>query len=257
MLNKVLFSLFICFALLLGYWIFFGLGKDYQNIDVNLDMPAFTPATPKPLATVEAYDDTDHAITEKESMDSSPSEPIDTAPIKTRLNEQQPKAPDADNWPEGIPRPGDKGTLMSPSLRELGDEWVRNPNARTNFTMPIANGQEVEIEVKEFAAIGDDGGEFIGTIKGYPDSKVSLSYRGSAEAGLINLPSQGRSIHMLPGANGQFFFHESAYSPQENQQPPIFDQPLPPPPNFIPPPPPEDFVFPDLPDSEEPASPTN
>ena len=130
---------------------------------------------------------------------------------------------------------------MDPPLRELGRAW-QTEDGRNDFSMPLPNGDELEIEVERFVAIGATGGEFTGNVKGYPDSSVTLSYRGGGEAGVIRLPSENRMYVMLPGEDGSVVFQE-----RENQDgsfagsPPVSLSAIPPAPNFIPPPPPKDF----------------
>ena len=124
---------------------------------------------------------------------------------------------------------------MEPSLQEIGQAWLSEAGGG-DFTMPLPNGDELEIVVERFVAIGEDGGEFIGSVKGFPDSRVELSYRGGGEAGTIRLPSANRMYTMLPGSNGSVVFQERENSDEAiDMAPPIS---IPAAPNFIPPPPP-------------------
>ena len=124
---------------------------------------------------------------------------------------------------------------MEPPLREIGQAWLSEAGGG-DFTMPLPNGDELEIVVERFVAIGEDGGEFIGSVKGFPDSRVELSYRGGGEAGTIRLPSANRMYTMLPGSNGSVVFQERENSDEAiDMAPPIS---IPAAPNFIPPPPP-------------------
>jgi hypothetical protein len=100
------------------------------------------------------------------------------------------------------------GVLIAPSLRNLGEDWQNEPNARTNFTMPLPDGKEIEIEVERFTAIGVSGGEFLGSVKGRPGSRVKLTYQGDSEAGWIHFPMENRLIRILPSKDGAFYFHE-------------------------------------------------
>ena len=63
---------------------------------------------------------------------------------------------------------------MEPPLREIGQAWLSEAGGG-DFTMPLPNGDELEIVVERFVVIGENGGEFIGSVKGYPDSSVELS----------------------------------------------------------------------------------
>jgi hypothetical protein len=124
---------------------------------------------------------------------------------------------------------------MEPPLREIGQAWLSEAGGG-DFTMPLPNGDELEIVVERFVAIGEDGGEFIGSVKGFPDSRVELSYRGGGEAGTIRLPSANRMYTMLPGSNGSVVFQERENSDEAiDMAPPIS---IPAAPDFIPPPPP-------------------
>jgi len=124
---------------------------------------------------------------------------------------------------------------MEPPLREIGQAWLSEAGGG-DFTMPLPNGDVLEIVVERFVAIGEDGGEFIGSVKGFPDSRVELSYRGGGEAGTIRLPSANRMYTMLPGSNGSVVFQERENSDEAiDMAPPIS---IPAAPNFIPPPPP-------------------
>ena len=127
---------------------------------------------------------------------------------------------------------------MEPPLREIGQAWLSEAGGG-DFTMPLPNGDELEIVVERFVAIGENGGEFIGSVKGYPDSSVALSYRGGGEAGTIRLPSENRMYTMLPGSNGSVVFQERENLDESiGLTPPMSLTSIPTPPNFIPPPPP-------------------
>ena len=128
---------------------------------------------------------------------------------------------------------------VDPPIRSIGHEW-KTKQSKSNFTMPVSEGRDLEIKVEHFESVGEDGGKFIGTVVGAPGSKVNLSYRGSAEAGRIDLPSEGRSYQILPGKDGVIIVQD--LNPSLEAQaglvfPPVGIE-LPPVPNFIPPPPP-------------------
>jgi hypothetical protein len=128
---------------------------------------------------------------------------------------------------------------MDPPLKQLGREWL-SEEGRRDFTMPLPDGEEAVVRVERFVSIGDDGGEFRGTLEGYPDSSVNLSYRGSGEAGSIRIPSENRLIRVFPGPEGEVVLSEVEL---DEAGPPGLPEglsiPEEPPPNFIPEPPPE------------------
>lgn len=133
--------------------------------------------------------------------------------------------------------------MIDPPMRDIGSAWMDNPEGRSNFSMPISDGRDVEIEVERFVSIGNDGGEFIGTVKGLPGSSVRLSYRGNAEAGTISIPSENKVFRFYPASNGSIVLQERDLAAEEAATiaPPLNVE-LPPVPNFIPPPPPTDLV---------------
>lgn len=134
---------------------------------------------------------------------------------------------------------------IDPPMREIGRAWLSDRAQRSNFSMPVSGGRDLEIEVDRFEAIGEEGGEFIGTVKGVPGSTVRLSYRGSAEAGTIRLPSENRVYRILPGEGGQVVVQERNLAMDEPPVPlPPDIRNLPPVPNFTPPPPPEGLISP-------------
>ena len=129
---------------------------------------------------------------------------------------------------------------MEPPLQAIGAAWLNDQGG--NFTMPLPNGDELEIQVERFVAIGETGGEFVGTVKGYPESSVKLSYRGNGEAGTIRLPSENRMYVMLPGEDGSVIFQERENADRASfATPPIPLDAISVAPNFIPPPPPKIF----------------
>ena len=106
--------------------------------------------------------------------------------------------------------------------------------------MPVSEGRDLEIQVERFESMGEEGGEFIGTVIGAPGSTVRLSYRGTAEAGRIDIPSEGRSYQILPGRDGEIIVQDRNPSLEAQAGalfPPVGIE-LPPVPEFIPPPPP-------------------
>ncbi len=123
---------------------------------------------------------------------------------------------------------------MDPPLRELGAEWLAGEEGQRDFSMPLPDGSEAVVRVERFVAIGDDGGEFQGTLQDYPDSRVNLSYRGGAEVGTIRIPSENRLIRLMPGSDGEVVMAESEI--------PTNDPPMPPPGLTIPDAPPPDFI---------------
>lgn len=129
---------------------------------------------------------------------------------------------------------------MEPPLQAIGAAWLNDQGG--NFTMPLPNGDELEIQVERFVAIGETGGEFVGTVKGYPESSVKLSYRGNGEAGTIRLPSENRMYVMLPGEDGSVIFQERENADRASfATPPIPLDAISVAPSFIPPPPPKIF----------------
>ena len=130
---------------------------------------------------------------------------------------------------------------LDPPLRDIGAAWL-NDTGRNDFSMPIPGGRELPIRVERFVAIGEDGGEFIGVVEGYPGSRVELSYRGDGEAGTIRLPTENRMYVMLPGSDGSVVFQERTNTDSRSfSAPTALPSSIPSPPNFIPPPPPQKF----------------
>ena len=128
---------------------------------------------------------------------------------------------------------------VDPPMRSIGQDWKSGQGTST-FIMPVSEGRDLEIQVERFESIGEEGGKFVGTVKGAPGSKVHLSYRGSAEAGRIDIPSEGRSYRILPGKDGAIIVQDRNPSLEAQAGavfPPIGVE-LPPVPDFIPPPPP-------------------
>ena len=129
---------------------------------------------------------------------------------------------------------------VDPSMHSIGQYW-KTGRKTSNFTMPVSEGRDLEIQVERFESIGEEGGEFTGTVVGAPGSTVNLSYRGSSEAGRIDIPSEGRFYQILPGKDGAIIVQDRnpslearadiSFSPSEIKLPPM--------PDFIPPPPPE------------------
>ena len=128
---------------------------------------------------------------------------------------------------------------VDPPMRSIGQDWKLGEGTST-FIMPVSEGRDLEIQVERFESIDEEGGEFIGTVKGAPGSKVNLSYRGSAEAGRIDLPSEGRSYRILPGKDGAIIVQDRnpSLETQAGAMFPPVGVELPPVPDFIPPPPP-------------------
>ena len=125
---------------------------------------------------------------------------------------------------------------VDPPMWSIGQDWKAGRQT-SNFTMPVSEGRDLEIKVERFESTGEDGGEFIGTVKGARGSKVHLSYRGSAEAGRIDIPSEGRSYIILPGKDGAIIVQDRNPSLEAQAGvvlPPVGVE-LPPVPDFIPP----------------------
>ena len=132
---------------------------------------------------------------------------------------------------------------IDPPTREIGRAWLEDEEKRTDFSMPVTGGRDLTIEVERFEAIGRDGGEFIGKVKGHPDSSVNLSYRGSGEAGTIRLPSENKVFRFFPGGDGSVVVQERNLAMDEPPVPlPPEDSEIPPVPDFTPPPPPQDLT---------------
>lgn len=140
---------------------------------------------------------------------------------------------------------------VDPTLREIGRTWL-DDKGQDDFAMPVTGQRDLLIEVDQFEALGREGGKFVGSVKGYPDSSVQLSYRGKAEAGIIRLPSESRIYRIYPGQNGAIVVQDRdlALDEQLTATEPPFDAVLPPVPDFIPPPPPRD-LFESAPESKE------
>ena len=128
---------------------------------------------------------------------------------------------------------------VDPPMRSIGQDWKSGQGTPT-FIMPVSEGRDLEIQVERFESIGEEGGEFTGTVIGAPGSTVRLSYRGSAEAGRIDIPSEGRSYRILPGKDGAIIVQDRnpSLEAQAGATFPPAGIELPPVPDFIPPPPP-------------------
>lgn len=139
---------------------------------------------------------------------------------------------------------------VEPPMQSIGQNW-KTGGKTSNFTMPVSEGRDLEIQVERFESIGEEGGEFTGTVVGAPGSTVNLSYRGSAEAGRIDIPSEGRSYQILPGQDGAIIVQDRnpSLEPQAGAIFPPKGIELPPVPNFIPPPPPSG-IFKAIPPAE-------
>ena len=139
---------------------------------------------------------------------------------------------------------------VEPPLQSIGQNWKAGRKT-SNFTMPVSEGRELEIQVERFESIGEEGGEFTGTVVGAPGSTVNLSYLGSAEAGRIDIPSEGRSYQILPAQDGAIIVQDRnpSLEPQAGALFPPGGVELPPVPNFIPPPPPSG-IFKAIPPAE-------
>jgi hypothetical protein len=132
---------------------------------------------------------------------------------------------------------------IDPPMSEIGRTWTEDDGQRNNFSMPVTGGRNLEIEVARFVAIGQDGGEFFGHVKGAPRSSVELFYRGGSEAGTIRLPSENRIYRILPSEGNGIIIQERNLSMDEssNAGPPLGAE-IPSMPNFTPPPPPDWIV---------------
>ncbi len=128
---------------------------------------------------------------------------------------------------------------VDPPMRSIGQDWKAGRKI-SNFTMPVSEGRNLEIQVERFECIGEEGGTFIGTVIGAPGSTVNLSYRGSSEAGRIDIPSEGRSYRILPAKDGAIIVQDRnpSLDVQLGAVFPSVGIELPPVPDFIPPPPP-------------------
>lgn len=129
---------------------------------------------------------------------------------------------------------------VDPSMHSIGQYW-KTGRKTPNFTMPVSEGRNLEIQVERFESIGEEGGEFTGTVVGAPGSTVNLSYRGSAEAGRIDIPSEGRFYQILPGKDGAIIVQDRnpSLEARADIRFSLSEIKLPPMPDFIPPPPPE------------------
>ena len=139
---------------------------------------------------------------------------------------------------------------VDPPMRSIGQDWKSGQGTST-FIMPVSEGRDLEIQVERFESIGEEGGEFTGTVIGAPGSTVRLSYRGSAEAGRIDIPSEGRSYRILPGKDGAIIVQDRnpSLEAQAGATFPPAGIELPPVPDFIPPPPPSG-IFEGIPRAE-------
>lgn len=122
---------------------------------------------------------------------------------------------------------------MDPPLMSIGQDWLEE-SGRKNFSMPLPGGREVTVDVDRFVSIGEDGGEFTGTVEGFPDSEVRLSYRGTGEAGSIRLPSENRLFLLMPSGDGSVVFQEMEMDEFDSSTGPGLPPPSQPPPDFVP-----------------------
>ena len=135
-------------------------------------------------------------------------------------------------------------------MQSIGKDWEAGRETSI-FTMPVSEGRNLEIQVERFKSIGEEGGEFTGIVTGAPGSTVNLSYRGNAEAGRIDIPSEGRLYQILPGQKGTIIVQDRnpSLEPKIGTTFPPEGIELPPVPNFIPPPPPSG-IFEAIPTTE-------
>lgn len=131
---------------------------------------------------------------------------------------------------------------IDPPIREIGQAWL-DDEGRNDFSMPVTDGRDLQIQVERFESIGGQAGEFIGSVKGLPGSSVRLSYRGTAEAGTIRIPTENRTYRIFPGKDGAVIVQERDLNNEAaaKAMPPLNVE-LPPVPDFIPPPPPQEMI---------------
>lgn len=131
---------------------------------------------------------------------------------------------------------------IDPPIREIGQAWL-DDEGRNDFSMPVTDGRDLQIQVERFESIGSQAGEFIGSVKGLPGSSVRLSYRGTAEAGTIRIPTENRTYRIFPGKDGAVIVQERDLNNEAaaKAMPPLNVE-LPQVPDFIPPPPPQEMI---------------
>lgn len=245
-MNRVFAVLFVAVLL-----VFIVIGGLYIARDTQ---PAPEPAADEPLIPVRPETraerdsppatDTEAAEMDPETMERG-SEQVDeeaAAPDQTAVvkapSPERPIPPDGpfEKTPDLL---GQESFRIDPPMQEIGKAWL-DATGRSDFSMPVTGGKELEIEVDRFEMIGENGGEFTGSVKGRPGSSVNLSYRGSSEAGVIRLPSENRLILIMPGQDGGVVVQERdlAMAEQANAKMPL-NMDIPPVPDFTPPPPPE------------------
>jgi len=177
--------------------------------------------------------------------DAAPSEPSvgETPPQvpPVQIPEGEEKAPKGP-FEESVALRQQERIKIDPPMMEIGRAWL-DGEERSNFTMPVTGGVDLEIEVERFEPIGEGAGVFIGSVKGRPGSQVNLSYRGGAEAGTIRIPTEDRLYRILPSESGAVVVQERDLAAEETNrgQPPL-DAKIPPAPNFTPPPPPNELL---------------
>lgn len=201
-MNKILTLLLIFFTSGL-IWLGIRIAKeadwDFEGLDDISDLYQAPLSPDGDVPLVDAYDDPNSNEQKKQTS---------TGPVENISLSVTERAKSVSQLPPIMTDDNEKGIRVEPSLRSIGEDWQNDPTARTNFTMPLPDGSEVEIEVEGFNPVGASGGEFYGKVIGFPDSRVQLSYRRNSEAGWIHLPSENRLIKILPGLDGAFYFHE-------------------------------------------------
>ena len=204
---------------------------DSNLADREVDAVQSVPESVPELATGQAAAPSEPSVEEF-------SPPPPPPPVQMPEEEDTPKGPFA----ESADLRQQERIKIDPPMIEIGQAWI-NGEERSNFTMPVAGGVDLEIEVERFESIGEDAGMFIGSVRGRPGSQVNLSYRGSAEAGTIRIPTEDRLYQILPSESGSVVVQERELAAEETNsgQPPL-DAKIPPAPNFTPPPPPSELL---------------
>ena len=132
----------------------------------------------------------------------------------------------------------DQATIqMDPPLQAIGAAWLNDQGE--DFSMPLPNGRELEIQVERFVAIGEAGGEFIGTVRA--TQAVVWNFPIAAVERRGRFATIGKSNVYYAATAGRCGCFSRAKKQSRWPLPPMPLSEIPPPPSFIPSPPPVDF----------------
>lgn len=97
-------------------------------------------------------------------------------------------------------------------------EWTGHPPARlwdiaraqarenapraTRIPLRLSPERTATMQIEDYQPTEEDGGVFIGTVAGDPNSTVVMSYIGNAQAGVVLLPAEHRAFNFRAGDDG-------------------------------------------------------